>query len=72
MDAVFLKADHLGADGSESAWYSVSTVARWLGVTELTVRREIKRGNLAAIRVGKSIRVSRADLERYVNAAVVA
>ena len=55
-----------------SAWLGISEVARHLGVSDYTVRREIKRGRLAAIRVGKAIRISRADLERYVSAAAIA
>lgn len=40
-----------------------------LGVTDETVRAEIKRGRLPAIRVGRCYRVLESDLDAYITAA---
>jgi excisionase family DNA binding protein len=44
---------------------SVRAVAELLGVSTKTVRRLIGRGDLAAHRIGGSLRVSEADLRAY-------
>lgn len=44
-------------------------IAELLGVTDQTVRNEIQRGNLPAIRVGRTYRVLRSDLDEYITAA---
>lgn len=44
-------------------------IAEELGVTDQTVRNEIQRGNLPAIRVGKTYRVLRSDVDAYIAAA---
>lgn len=45
---------------------SVDDVAAILAVSSKTVRRMIDRGALSACRVGRLVRVQRADLERYI------
>lgn len=44
---------------------SVTEVAELLGVHPRTVRRLIDRGDLAALRIGRSRRVSEQDLQAY-------
>lgn len=46
---------------------SVSDVAALLGVHPKTVRRLIKRGELVARRIGRSVRVSERDLQAYLD-----
>ena len=46
---------------------TVERVADFLGVCERTVRREIAAGRLSRIRVGRSVRITREQLEQYVN-----
>ena len=45
---------------------SITEASRWLGVSIRTVRREIERGRLKAIRVGRAIRISVGELRAYV------
>ena len=44
---------------------SLSRAATILGVCVRTVRREIDRGKLLAIRVGRSLRIRMSELRRY-------
>jgi excisionase family DNA binding protein len=44
---------------------TVGEVARVMRVSNMTVYRLIKSGQLAAIRVGKNYRIRRKDVERY-------
>ncbi|MFN6549554.1 helix-turn-helix domain-containing protein [Mycolicibacterium septicum] len=44
-------------------------VAERLGVSDETIRQEIKRGNLPAIRVGRTYRVLQSDVDAYIAAA---
>jgi excisionase family DNA binding protein len=46
---------------------TVSEVAAIMRVSNMTVYRLIKSGQLAAIRVGKNYRIRRSDIERYLN-----
>jgi excisionase family DNA binding protein len=50
---------------------TVSEVAEQLRVSNMTVYRLIKAGDLAAIRVGKNYRIRRADLDAYLEASTV-
>jgi excisionase family DNA binding protein len=38
-----------------------------LNMSKSSIRREIKRGNLQAIRIGKSVRISSEELDRYLS-----
>jgi excisionase family DNA binding protein len=44
---------------------TVGEVATMMRVSNMTVYRLIKSGQLAAIRVGKNYRIRRGDVERY-------
>ena len=44
---------------------TVNEFAEYLGVVPLTVYREIKRGNLASVKVGKNLRITPAQAEAY-------
>ena len=46
--------------------YSINTVAERLEVSQDTVRRLIARGDLVAIRIGASVRVSATELEAFI------
>ncbi len=50
---------------------TVGEVARTMRVSNMTVYRLIKSGQLAAIRVGKNYRIRRTDVERYLNEGAV-
>ncbi len=58
-----------GLDGDELL--TVSEVATRLRVSNMTVYRLIKAGELRAIRVGKNYRVRRSHLEAYLRAQTV-
>jgi excisionase family DNA binding protein len=46
---------------------NVSAAASYLSCSEWTVRRLIWRGDLASVRVGRSVRLDRADLDAFVD-----
>lgn len=46
---------------------TVGEVASLMRVSNMTVYRLIKGGQLAAIRVGKNYRIRRSDVDRYLN-----
>lgn len=50
---------------------TVAEVAEVLRVSNMTVYRLIKAGQLAAIRVGKNYRIRQRDLDAYLNAGSV-
>ncbi len=58
------KAEHLQRDFGEPL-LTVGEVANMMRVSNMTVYRLIKSGQLAAIRVGKNYRMRRSDVERY-------
>ena len=49
----------------EEPLLTVGEVAQVMRVSNMTVYRLIKSGQLAAIRVGKNYRIRRKDVERY-------
>jgi excisionase family DNA binding protein len=53
------------------ALLTVGEVAALLRVSNMTVYRLIKSGQLAAIRVGKNYRIRRKDVERYLTERAV-
>jgi len=53
------------ADADVDQCVSLSRAAKILGVCVRTVRREIERGKLLAIRVGRSLRIRMSELRRY-------
>jgi excisionase family DNA binding protein len=50
---------------------TVGEVATMMRVSNMTVYRLIKSGQLAAIRVGKNYRIRRGDVERYLTERAV-
>jgi excisionase family DNA binding protein len=50
---------------------TVAEVAQAMRVSNMTVYRLIKSGQLAAIRVGKNYRIRRRDVERYLSERAV-
>ncbi|HYY44593.1 MAG TPA: helix-turn-helix domain-containing protein [Actinomycetota bacterium] len=50
---------------------TVGEVAQIMRVSNMTVYRLIKSGQLAAIRVGKNYRIRRRDVERYLSGHTV-
>jgi excisionase family DNA binding protein len=51
----------------ETQLYSITAVAKRLDVSQDTVRRLIARGDIRAIRIGATVRVSSTELEAFVN-----
>lgn len=49
----------------EAQLLTVGEVADILRVSKMTVYRLIKRGQITALRIGKSFRIRRGDLEEY-------
>jgi excisionase family DNA binding protein len=47
--------------------YTVEEAAKLLKVDEMTIRRMIDRKEIVASRVGRSIRIPRSELEKYLN-----
>ncbi|MHC5057875.1 MAG: helix-turn-helix domain-containing protein [Planctomycetota bacterium] len=45
---------------------TVPEVAHLMGLSDKTVRREVVRGNLRTVRLGRSVRISRAELLSYI------
>ena len=50
---------------------TVSEVAQVMRVSNMTVYRLIKSGQLSAIRVGKNYRIRRGDIDRYLTERAV-
>lgn len=50
---------------------TVAEVAGLLRVSNMTVYRLIKNGELSAIRVGKNYRIRQADLDTYLSGGIV-
>jgi excisionase family DNA binding protein len=50
---------------NEESFLTVGEVARHLRVSNMTVYRLVKSGQLSAVRVGRGYRVRRSDVERY-------
>jgi excisionase family DNA binding protein len=53
------------ADTDVDECVSLRRAGKILGVCARTVRREIHRGKLAALRVGRSVRIRMSELRRY-------
>jgi excisionase family DNA binding protein len=51
---------------------TIDEFAEYLGVVRLTVSREIERGNLKAVKVGRSVRITPANAEAYLQKDEVA
>jgi len=51
----------------QSALFTVREAATHLGVSEAGVRRWVARGRLRAVRVGRALRIARAELDQIVS-----
>ena len=59
------KGSDLAGEGFGEPLLTVGEVAALMRVSNMTVYRLIKAGQLAAIRVGKNYRIRRTDVDRY-------
>jgi excisionase family DNA binding protein len=59
------------ARGFGESLLTVAEVAKVMRVSNMTVYRLIKSGQLSAIRVGKNYRIRRADMDRYLTERAV-
>jgi excisionase family DNA binding protein len=55
----------MAGPGFDDPLLTVGEVARLMRVSNMTVYRLIKSGQLAALRVGKNYRIRRRDVDRY-------
>ena len=60
------KANEVRLFENEPDIMNVQQVAELLGVVPMTIRREIQRGCLECIHVGRSVRITKTALLRYV------
>lgn len=58
-----------GHNESDDQVLTVPAVAQWLGVSEKTVYRLVRRGELAAFKVGAAVRVRRSAVLAYMDTA---
>jgi excisionase family DNA binding protein len=49
-----------------SLLYKIDDVAKLLNVSNITVRREVSRGNLQAVKIGRSLRFNVSDVKKYI------
>ncbi len=49
-----------------SLLYKIDDVAKLLNVSNITVRREVSRGNLPAVKIGRSLRFNVSDVKKYI------
>jgi excisionase family DNA binding protein len=45
----------------------INEVSGQLNMSKYSIRREIDRGNLQAVKIGKSVRISSEELDRYLS-----
>lgn len=62
-----MKGEEMSQTQYEAPLLTVGEVAGIMRVSNMTVYRLIKSGQLPAIRVGKNYRIRRGDIERYLN-----
>ncbi len=56
--------------GVQREWLSYPDAERYSGLSRVTLWRAIGRGELKAARVGRAVRISRKDLEAFMEQAV--
>ena len=61
------ECDRVGYGLSKARFLTVQEVANVMRVSSMTVYRLIKSGELSAVRVGRSFRVSEVDVDRYLS-----
>jgi excisionase family DNA binding protein len=59
------RAQHLSGDISEVKFLTVAEVAATMRVSKMTVYRLVHNGDLPAVRVGRSFRVTEEDVNEY-------
>lgn len=52
--------------GLEKEFYSTKELAELLGVTELTIHRLVKKGDLVCVNVGRVRRFARSDIQAFI------
>jgi excisionase family DNA binding protein len=52
-------------------WLTAAKAARYLGITERTLRSEVAKGRLVAEQDGTRLRVRRVDLDAYIESCAV-
>ncbi|MCA1726372.1 MAG: helix-turn-helix domain-containing protein [Actinobacteria bacterium] len=52
---------------AEARFVTVTEVAELMRVSKMTVYRLIKQGDLAAVRIGRGIRIKEDDVHRYLD-----
>ena len=57
--------DHTSGDLSDSKFLTVAEVAGMMRVSKMTVYRLVHNGDLPAVRVGRSFRVTEDDVNEY-------
>jgi excisionase family DNA binding protein len=67
-DAEAFPADGTAAEAKISHFLTMSDVAGELRISIKTVSRLLKRGDLKGIHIGRSVRIARGDLERFLGA----
>jgi excisionase family DNA binding protein len=78
LELLVARVNHVHRDGKEervteahafagSGLLTVAEVAATMRVSNMTVYRLIKSGDLAAVRVGKSYRIRESDVQRYLD-----
>jgi excisionase family DNA binding protein len=67
-DAEALPADGTAAEAKISPFLTMSDVAGELRISIKTVSRLLKRGDLKGMHIGRSVRIARGDLERFLGA----
>jgi excisionase family DNA binding protein len=51
------------------AWLSYLEAERYTGLSRVTLWRAVSRGDLKAARIGRAVRISRAELDRFMEQA---
>lgn len=62
-------AKNLPGDMSEVKFLTVAEVAEMMRVSKMTVYRLVHNGDLPAVRVGRSFRVSEKDVDEYLKSS---
>ena len=55
-----------GNGGDDTALLTIKEAAAYLRVSTRTVQRQIKNRDLRVVRIGRSVRIDRVELERFV------
>ncbi|OGO25239.1 MAG: hypothetical protein A2W33_06455 [Chloroflexi bacterium RBG_16_52_11] len=53
----------------EKRYYKIKDLARICGLEEMTIRRAIYRGDLPAVKIGRSVRITEEGFRSYIKPA---